>query len=112
MKPGESRYPRDLSDKEWAVLEPLMPGPSVFTHRPREHRWREIPKGMFYINRAGCSWRMLPSDLPYWKTVYHYFRLWRKSGFLERIHTTLREKVRLNDVPMPPDLIEKLRKKT
>lgn len=38
---------------------------------------------------------MIPSDLPHWKTVYHYFRQWRKSGFLERLHTTLREKTRL-----------------
>ncbi len=38
---------------------------------------------------------MMPSDLPHWKTVYHYFRLWRRSGFLERVHATLREKTRL-----------------
>jgi putative transposase len=38
---------------------------------------------------------MMPSDLPHWKTVYHYFRLWKKSGFIERRHTTLREKTRV-----------------
>jgi putative transposase len=38
---------------------------------------------------------MMPSDLPHWKAVYPYFRLWRKRGFLERLHATLREKTRL-----------------
>lgn len=109
MESRESRYPTDLSDKEWAVLEPLMPQPSPSPGRPREHSWREILNGIFYITRGGCSWRrlaaqrlwptatpcMMPSDLPHWKTVYHYFRLWRRSGFLERVHATLREKTRL-----------------
>ena len=95
MNSREICYPSDLTDKEWAILEPLMPEPSWFTHRPREHSWREILNGIFYITRGGCSWRMMPSDLPHWKTVYHYFRLWRKSGFLERLHSTLREKTRV-----------------
>lgn len=95
MTARESCYPSDLSDKEWTVLEPLMPEPSFFVHRPRENPWREILNGIFYIGRAGCAWRMMPIDLPHWKTVYHYFRLWRKCGFLERIHTSLREKTRV-----------------
>lgn len=95
MNTRESCYPSDLSDSEWAIVEPLMPEASWFTHRPREHSYREILNGIFYITRGGCSWRMMPSDLPHWKTVYHYFRSWRRSGFLERIHTTLREKARI-----------------
>ncbi|WP_156941925.1 transposase, partial [Meiothermus cerbereus] len=95
MNSRASCYPSDISDNEWAILEPLMPEPSCFTHRPREHSWREILNGIFYITRSGCSWRMMPSDLPHWKTVYHYFRLWKKSGFIERLHTTLREKTRV-----------------
>lgn len=94
MSMRESRYPSDLSDREWAILEPLMPQLSPLLHRPREHSYREILNGIFYITRGGCSWRMMPGDLPHWKTVYHYFRLWRRSGFLEMIHTTLREKTR------------------
>ena len=64
------------------------------TGRPREHTWREILNAIFYIVRAGCPWRMLPHDLPPWKTVYHYFRLWRKDGIWERLNTALREALR------------------
>ena len=54
-----------------------------------------ILNGIFYILQSGCSWRMLPRDLPPWKTVYHYFRLWRINGSWERLNHLLREKVRL-----------------
>jgi predicted transposase YbfD/YdcC len=67
------RYPSDLKDKEWNSLEFLMPQRSG-QGRPREYSWRELVNAMFYITRSGCSWRMLPKDLPYWVTVYHYFR--------------------------------------
>ncbi len=87
------RYPSDVTDKEWAVLEPLLPQVQQ-GGRPREYSYREILNGIFYITRGGCSWRMMPHDLPHWKTVYHYFRLWRKDGTLERLHTILRERVR------------------
>lgn len=50
---------------------------------------------IFYVLQSGCAWRMLPNDLPPWKTVYHYFRLWRKDGTWERVNRLLREKVRL-----------------
>lgn len=46
------------------------------------------------VERSGCAWRLLPHDLPPWKTVYHYFRLWRLDGTWERLHTTVRERVR------------------
>jgi len=65
------------------------------TGRPREHGWRRILNGIFYILQSGCSWRMLPCDLPPWKTVYHYFRLWRTNGTWERLNHLLRERVRL-----------------
>ncbi|WP_420802235.1 transposase [Thermus oshimai] len=72
-----------------------MPQPSPSPHRPRKYSWREILNGILYITRAGCSWRMLPHDLPHWKTVYHYFRLWRKNGLLQKIHDSLRERTRV-----------------
>lgn len=49
---------------------------------------------IFYITRSGCAWRMMPHDLPPWKTVYHYFRLWRKEGFWEKLNRILREELR------------------
>lgn len=76
------------------MLEPLLPQAQE-GGRPREYSYREILNGIFYITRGGCSWRMMPHDLPHWKTVYHYFRLWRKDGTLERLHHRLRERVRL-----------------
>jgi putative transposase len=50
---------------------------------------------ILYLLRSGCAWRLLPHDLPSWKTMYHYFRLWRKDGPWERIHTILQERVRV-----------------
>jgi putative transposase len=64
------------------------------TGRPREHSLRELLNAIFYITRSGCSWRMLPHDLPPWKMVYHYFRLWRKDGVWEELNRILREKLR------------------
>ena len=92
------RYPSDLTDREWAVLEPLLPpvheaGPC--RGRPRLHSYREIMNGILYTLRRGGAWRMMPKDLPPWQTVYGYFRKWRLDGTWERIHTALRERTRL-----------------
>lgn len=86
-------YPTDLNDTQWLKIKPYLPVEAQ-TGRPREHGWRVILNGIFYILQSGCSWRMLPSDLPPWQTVYHYFRLWRKDGLWERLNHVLREKVR------------------
>ena len=56
---------------------------------------REILDAVFYVVRGGCTWRLLPHDFPPWKTVYHYFRAWRIDGTWERMHTALRERVRV-----------------
>jgi transposase len=50
---------------------------------------------ILYILRTGGAWRMMPNDLPHWKTCYHYFRLWAKLGHWERIHSALRDMARL-----------------
>ena len=55
---------------------------------------REIVNGILYVLHSGCSWRMLPHDLPPWGTVWGYFRNWRKDGTWERIHEELRPRVR------------------
>ncbi|HAF23493.1 MAG TPA: IS5 family transposase [Blastocatellia bacterium] len=87
-------YPTDLSDAEWACLAPHVPAPKS-GGRPPKHTRREIVNAIFYIIRSGEPWRLLPHDLPAWQTVYHYFRLWRLDGTWERIHTTLRERLRV-----------------
>lgn len=86
-------YPSDLSDVEWALLEPLVPAPKTGGREPIHSR-REIVNAIFYVLRSGCQWRMLPHDFPPWETVYDYFRRWRDSGVWESINQALREKVR------------------
>lgn len=95
MTKSQQIYPTDLNDTQWSKIRPYLPAEAP-TGRPREHGWRMILNGIFYILQSGCSWRMLPRDLPPWKTVYHYFRVWRKTGLWERLNRILREKVRLH----------------
>ena len=87
------RYDTDLTDAESTILEPLVPAAKA-GGRPAEHTRREIMNAVLYVCRTGCQWRLVPHDLPYWKTVYTYFRLWRLDGTWARIHTALREQVR------------------
>ena len=86
-------YPSDLSDREWALLDPLLP-PAEPGGRPRSVSLRRVLNGVFYLLRTGCAWRYLPRDYGPWSTVFHYFRLWRRTGLWARIHTVLRERVR------------------
>jgi putative transposase len=87
-------YQTDLSDLEWQAIVSHLP--TANRHgRPRKHTLREILNAIFYITRSGCAWRLLPNDLPPWKTVYHYFRLRRITGTWERIHAAVREQMRL-----------------
>jgi putative transposase len=87
-------YPTDLSEEEWSYIEPYIPAPKA-PGRPRVHTLREILNAIFYIVRSGCAWRLLPHDFPPWKTIHHYFRTWRLDGTWERLHASLRERVRL-----------------
>lgn len=73
------RYPSDLTDAQWAVLEPMIPDARP-GGRPRKHPMRDVVDALFYVAREGCSWRALPHDLPAWKTVYNYFRAWQEDG--------------------------------
>lgn len=88
-------YRTDLTDAEWDVLQPHLPPPAA-RGRPREHDWREILNGVFYLVRSGCAWRLLPHNLPPWKTVYHYYRRWRIDGTWERLNRIVRERLRLH----------------
>ncbi len=87
-------YPTDLTDAQWAILEPLVPPPKP-GGRPAKHPRREIVNAQFYVLRGGIAWRALPHDLPPWQTVYDYFRRWRIDGTWERINAALRERVRV-----------------
>ena len=87
-------YPSDVTDAEWAILEPLF-SKEQSRGRPREHAIREILNANFYILRSGCVWRMMPHDLPPWQTVYDYFRQWRKDGTWEQANQALRIELRV-----------------
>ena len=95
-------YPTDISDAEWTYLESHLSAPKA-TGRPRIHSPREILDAIFYVLRSGCPWRLLPHDFPPWKTVFHYFRVWRIDGTWERINRAIRERlrVRLKRNPQP-----------
>lgn len=87
-------YPTDLTDAEWRYLVPHLPAPEE-GGRPRRHTVREILNAIFSLLRSGCAWRLLPHDLPPWKTVYHDFRLWRVQGIGGTIHQALHAAVRV-----------------
>ena len=87
-----NHYATDLSDEQWAILEPLLP----------EQKWHpggpgrppcDVRQGIyaiFYVNKTGCQWRMLPKDFGHWNTVYGYFWRWRHEGLWSRMMEQLR----------------------
>jgi putative transposase len=87
------RYPSDLADAQWAVLEPQIPA-ALPGGRPRKTNMREVVNAIFYLTREGCTWRALPHDFPPWKTVYNYFEDWKRDGTWNQFLTTLRRRVR------------------
>ena len=82
------RYPSDLTDEEWALVEPLIP-PGKRGGGKRTVVMREVMNGLMYILSTGCQWRAIPKDLPPKSTLYDYFDLWSWDGTLERIHQAL-----------------------
>ena len=82
------RYPSDLTDEEWALVEPLIP-PAKRGGRRRTVVVREVVNGAMYVLSTGCQWRYLPKDLPPKSTVHDYLTRWNYHGTLERIHHTL-----------------------
>ena len=86
-------YPSDLIDAQWVIIEPLIPVKK--TGRPRQVDMREVLNAIFYIDRAGCQWDMLPHDLPAKSTVYDYLAHWRDDGTWDKIKDALIQKVRV-----------------
>ena len=89
-------YPSDLTDAQWALLEPLVVRPrrADGRGRPPEVDLREVVNAILYVLHEGCRWRALPHDFPAWGTVYWYFAQWTDDGTLVRIHDALRRQVR------------------
>lgn len=82
------RYPSDLTDDEWGLIEPLIPAAKRGGGK-RTVDIRAVVDGVMYVLSTGCQWRYLPKDLPPRSTVNHYFGLWDYDGTLDRIHHAL-----------------------
>ena len=94
--PVRKTYPSDLTDAQWAILEPLVPA-SKHGGRPRTVDMREIINTILYLNRTGCQWDMLPHDLLPKSTVYEYFAQWRDDGTWAKFVDALRVEVRTQE---------------
>jgi putative transposase len=94
-------YPSDLTDAQWALVEPHLPE-EPGGGRPRKTDMRDVVDAIFYTLRTGCQWRYLPGDFPPKSTVWRYFDSWRKDGTVDRLHDALRRKVRAAEKPYHP----------
>jgi transposase len=82
------RYPSDLTDEEWALIEPHLP-PAKPGGNKRRVNLREVTNGLMYLLSTGCQWRALPKDFPPRSTVHGYFKLWQYDGILDNLHHLL-----------------------
>ena len=87
-------YPSDLSDKEWAILQPLI-SPGKQAGHPQVFELRRVVDAAFYLLRTGCQWRALPHDFPPWTAVFYHYAEWRRRGTWEETNTSLREQHRV-----------------
>lgn len=94
METTRKPYPSDVSDEEWAFVAPYLTLMTLDAPQ-REHDLREVFNALRYLVRAGCSWRMLPNDLPPWYTVYQQTQRWLTAGSFEAIVHDLRMMLRL-----------------
>lgn len=88
------RYSTDLTDKQWSIIEPLIP-PEKEGGRPRTTNMREVVNACNYISRSGCQWHLMPNDFPPKSTVFEYYAQWANDGTLDEIVRILREEVRV-----------------
>src|SRR6476469_1584100 len=95
-----NKYPSDVTDAQWALIEALIP---VYPGgRPRKTPLRDVVDAVLYVLRTDCQWRYLPKDFPPKSTVWRYFDEWRHNGTLDEIHDLLRRKVRTQEKPYSP----------
>src|SRR6266511_6144179 len=92
----QKSYSIDLSDSEWAILEPFLSPPYGGKGCPPGIPRREIATAIFSVLRTGCQWRDLPEGVPHWNTVYGSFAKWRDDGTWERANAALRRRLRVS----------------
>ncbi len=85
-------YPSNLTDKQWQLIEKLLPKSNDRGRKQRDRR--QVINAILYWNRTGCQWRYLPKEFGPWQTIYGVYRRWVKSGVWQQIHDSLREQVR------------------
>lgn len=95
MTTPRKAYATDVTDQEWAILQPLVEIPQCGRGKKRLVSLREVVNALLYVARTGVQWDLLPHDFPPSGTVYYYFRKWSKDGTLEQINTALRRQVRV-----------------
>jgi putative transposase len=93
-------YPSDLTDEQWELVRPFLPGPSRYGRRRTVDR-RALVDAILYILRTGCQWRQLPHDFPPWGTASSQFYRWRVSGVWQRVHDALYARVRKQEGRKP-----------
>ena len=84
----------ELTDEQWALVEPIVPKSTARTGRPARDR-RIILNGIFWILHTGAPWRDLPERFGPWQTVYHHFARWRRDGVFDEVIQCLQ--IRLDD---------------
>jgi len=96
-------YPTDVSDTQWEVLQLVLPPPKWRPGGPgrKPMDLRRVINGIFYVNKTGCQWRMLPKEFGPWETVYGYFCRWRRAGVWARVMDTLRQWERQSQGRLP-----------
>lgn len=94
-RPYPTNYPTDLTDNQWATIEPLVTPPaSLQGGRPAEIELRAIVNALIYKNRTGCQWRLIPADFPPMSAIRYYFDKWTADGTFVRVNDTLRKSAR------------------
>ena len=89
------RYPNDLADEEWEILEPIINELESYTiGRPRKSDLRELLNAIFYLNKTGCPWQYLPKNFPPYKLVNYYYNKWTDNHLPEKVNTVLRQQLR------------------
>lgn len=95
----DQRYPSDLTDEEWAVVEErLRQEEQIGAGRPQEVDLRRVWDAILYINKTGCQWAYLPHDFPPRTTVNYHYTKWSANGFFARVNAEVRRRVRKKTV--------------
>ncbi len=80
-------YETDLSDEQWELVKDYFAPHKI--GQPRKHDIRSVVNGLIYLTKTGCHWHLLPKDFPPYKSVWYYFKRWRKSGLWEKMQEDL-----------------------